>query len=482
MKEYSYKITAFCCYISLFIFCLVFNRAVYAAAGLSGGRTASDLKDSSPQAPLTRILCLIEEIKEPFSKAEALIKLSAAYLKVGEPEKARDVLAQALKIAQNTNDPLTKAILLSELIEEHIKLNDAGKAIELAGDIEFKDSRSDAYVKIVNFYIQQARYEKAMQLAGAIDDPFSQSVALCRLIDEFKEKKMYAQTPLLRKIIQQSSSETRKLIPQVYFYEINAVADNAKWDSLWDSLLLKYPAKDAKMFLSTGKKYLSLDLPDPAREMFDRAVISAKGKKPGYFKNEVLTQAAIGYAKIGDYQKARDTADAVKTVFFRSEAQAQIAISYAREGNYKIALATAEAIKLPFDRSQALAYIAISYAKLKDLKAAFEISREIDNAYLKEDALARIMIQGIKNGQQEEVFPAVKALCQADSLSRVYLKVADYYIHDKQYLKAIQITEAIRDPHARLDALLGIAQDMQYTGYVAPGIKRLFNKSAGHFD
>jgi len=456
--------------LNILVFSPLFNQ--YALPAPDNNITGSSNK-FPPEQPLTKILNAIEQINEPFLKAGKLIKLSNAYIEIGDNDLAGCILGKAIAITRNIDDQFCRPIILSELIDSYLNLKNPKKALEIAQDIRLEDARSDALIKILNFYIRQGQYKEAIQLTKEINEPFSQGLGLCLLVNEFKEKQVYKESLELQKLVVNTHPGIKKIINSIYFNKSIKPSNTVRWDSL----IMGSPIKDPELFISTAQSYISLNQPGPASEMLFKAVLMTKNISSAYWRNDILTQAACAYAQIGDYQKAFDIVSAIKLTLFKSKALAAISVSYTQKGNYQKAMDTLNYIKIPFDRSQGLAKIAESYIQSKNWKNAFDTLQLIDNDYIRDEIISQIIIQRIKANQEKEALAIIDNLAQAYDKSRIYLKVTNYYSQNKRYLKAIELSRAINDPLVKLTALLNIARDMQHNGSDSPKAKDLLADS-----
>ncbi|MGE5197796.1 MAG: hypothetical protein ACM3IL_04755 [Deltaproteobacteria bacterium] len=195
MRNYKHCI-AVLFYASLVFFCL--NRNAQA--------------DPATATEITYVIDAAGKIKDRFSSSEALIKVSAAYAELGERDKAAYILSKTIPLVQNTKNELCKAVLLSELTEQYLRMNEIEKAMEKAVTIPFPDSRSSALGKICYAYAQQNQYSKALDMAEKMDDPLLKARALYEIMNLVKGRREVIK---IHKILREATSAVR-----MYFYII----------------------------------------------------------------------------------------------------------------------------------------------------------------------------------------------------------------------------------------------------------------------
>jgi len=419
MKTPPCYIVAFLCINSL-IFSYIYDiRAEEAVSG----KIPSDFTGSSEE-PLTHVLGWAEQIKEPFSKAEALIKIAAAYVELGEEKKAKYILHKALNIATDTEDKFSKAILFSELIDKYVSLNESEKAQEIAKNIEFPDTQSEALLRITEGYMQQNQYEKSRKLIENINEPFAKALAISRLLNKFKESQLYVEVLKMQKIIEKSSPQVKEFTLLILTAEDYKIKNRP----IYYFLASRFPFQKAKALIVMGKKYISLKLYEPVKLLLEQAVLLSADIKEEAVKSEILSQIAGSYAQIGEYKTASQIAYTIKIPFCRSKALTQIAIGYAQRGEFENALKTTE---------------------------------DIDSEYLKEEALGQVIIQYIKDGKEEEAMRIVSLSAPLSAKASLYARLADYYIENKELNKAIEISKIIEDPYMKFKVLLAIAKNIE---------------------
>jgi len=393
----------------------------------------------SKEEPLTYVLCITEQMNEPIRRFEALCAISAAYMEIGEYNKTEYLLSAALHVAQNTKDQLSKTIFFSELIDKYISLNKIEKALEIVKDIDFLDSRTEALAKIAIAYIQQNQYEKALGLSRSINDPLSKVSLLYKLIHKLMEKKLYTDVFRVQKIIKESSPGVRDLV-QIIFIDDYIKSSDISMSNLFVS---QNNSKRTKALVVMAKKYISLNLYGPAKQILTQAVLLSQDIISDYFKSDNLAQIGIAYVEMGELGKALEIANSIKVTVCRSEL---------------------------------LSAIAMAYVKAEDLEKALEITKRVDLEYLRDKVFSQIIIQYIKIGEIEKASRLADSLNKTSSGAGIDLAMADYYVQNENYEKAIEIDKNVKDQFIKFKILLNIAKDMQKKKTFSEVMQRMFEE------
>jgi tetratricopeptide (TPR) repeat protein len=125
---------------------------------------------------LKQAVLLSEQVEDARGKANVLTNAAKTYAEIDMPDPARKLMEQALSQAQSLEDPSRRADALAETAGAMLagKQNEQAvaalaDATEAAGEIEKPYGRVFALVHIAEVFVQAGRTDKAQQLAGEAD-------------------------------------------------------------------------------------------------------------------------------------------------------------------------------------------------------------------------------------------------------------------------------------------------------------------------
>jgi len=428
-----YKVSiSFCLCILIVIFFLQHVRAD------DSMKRKTFLSSARQQLPLDCLTSSINEIEEPCSKVEALIAVFKNHLYFKDYPKAQYVLERAVKITDNIKNPFSKAIILTDIVSQYLKLKKPDRALGVAEKIELQNCRGDALVKIVNTYLQLAQYEKALLIAKGITDPFSEALAFYDLINHFITSGLYEHASETKEYIEKSE-DLRTLIRILAARK----GDDKKKEGVFvnDFIILCRPLVRSRILVRMAEKaFLS--------NSFTRA-------------EKLLSEAFLVAGHIGSY-------------FMKSDAQARIAICHIKMGNFEKAGEIIESISYVPARSGPLAEMAIAYAELKDYKTALSIAREIESEFFKEKAISYLIKKYLDTGKEKKAFEIINLLKGKFSKARLYAGIISQYAQRGEYKKAIRTVRLIKSRLIRIKCMSKLAKDIQKQESAPEDIKKIY--------
>jgi tetratricopeptide (TPR) repeat protein len=283
-------------------------------------------------------------------RGQRLAALARVFVGIGSKERAFELLSESLSLAGNVSDPIHKAVLLEDLAKGHAAIGQLERALFVANEMEkgpFKDKaliaiakkytelrQFDRALKIndeidtVNFrpdiltfvagqYLRNGEKEKGIALlqkalaaSAEMDAPNLRQFARTDIALLFAEAGHYQQalkiskatrTPTLKlklaPILARAGrhAEAEKLLAEAYRYT----------STLTEFYQAPELVEDAEAYAAIGKK-------ERAAAMLAQAVRVIEATKYSTVKGPIFYEIAMGYLKIGDEDKALQTANQIR--------------------------------------------------------------------------------------------------------------------------------------------------------------------------
>jgi tetratricopeptide (TPR) repeat protein len=389
----------------------VSQRAMYAYQSAATVAFAKD--ENSAQA-----LKLANQIQDSHNKARALSAIAEAYGKLNQPEKAADLLLQAIASA-NQMESSDKARALSAIAEAYGKLNQPEKAADLllqaiasANPIQNSSDKARALSAIAEAYGKLNQPEKAADLllqaiasANQIQNSGSKAYALSVIAQAYgklnqpeKAADLLLQAIASANQIQNSGSKAYALsvIAQAYgkLNQPEKAAD-LLLQAIASANQIQKSDEKARALSAIASAYGKLNQPEKAADMLLQAIASANQIQKSDEKARALSAIASAYGKLNQPQKAAlllekaiACAKAIQDSTDKARALSAIAQAYGKLNQPQKAadlllqaIASAKAIQKSSNKAYPLSAIAQAYGKLNQPeKAADLLLQAIDSA------------------------------------------------------------------------------------------------------
>lgn len=383
----------------------------------------------------------------------ALSEIAIDLLDVGQSRRADELLKEAIAQTQTIKEALAQAQKIDDAYYQTQMLNVIGAKLVLAGHTE----------------PAKAVLEQAALSAAALDtdDPEKaslQGLSLLRTAQQFVELGANDQTLT---ILDQTLPEIRNR-PSSPFPVDNVI-------QLVDAALL----------------YQGIGLNDKAMATLAEAYQAGKAIVPsasyGRADVDALGRVAVGYAKIGDFERAMQIIQEIPPVSERQGALGEIAIAYAAAGNLDAAIKLAESNP---NRNGAMISIVRHYLDQKQPDQAWQfvqaqqvkgILSEVAVGYLDAGQPAQAL-QLVQTGKLEGFMPDIvqgyaesgqpeqaMQLAQSEQILWLLPSVVEGFAQQGQFDAALQTAQSIADPVDRAQALIAIARAHTEPQAKAPG-------------
>ncbi|MBD1875012.1 hypothetical protein H6F75_16110 [Nodosilinea sp. FACHB-131] len=261
-----------------------------------------------------------------------------------------------------------------------------------------------------------------------------------------------------------------------------------------------FPLDKVTQFVKAALLYQQLGLNDKAVAILAEAYQVGRAIAPdnalrGRADADALGQVAVGYAKLGDFERAMQIVEEIQPVSERQGALGDIAIAYAAAGNLEAAVKLAESNP---NRNSAMIGIVRHYLQEKQPDQAWQVVQaqqvkgilsEVAVGYLDveqpEQALQLVqtgnvegftpdIVQGYaESGQPEQAME----LAQSEENLWLLPSVVQEFAQQGQFDAALQTAQSISDPVDRAQALLTIARAYTESPAEAQGIRRFVTRT-----
>jgi len=277
---------------------------------------------------------LTDKILDVFLKVEALSKLAISYTRVGQKEKALEILSEAIEIIEKINAEIDKA-------EESYSQNPSNYKYPPASQI--KTAKAKALSEIALAYEKAGEKEK-------YQDFISQAIKLAeKIVDEANFFKKEALLEISSNCVESEKYEKA--------YEIIEKM-KAELEQEW---------KQIEILSNIAIGYTKIGEKEKGLEILNKTFIEAEKTSNEW----LLAKIAGSYAEFGQYEKALEIVGKIDSKFEKVYALSQIAKNYIEidqnDRALKIldkALEIVEKIDIDYYKAWVLREIAINYAKI----------------------------------------------------------------------------------------------------------------------
>lgn len=276
-----------------------------------------------------RASSIVRTIEDNFSKAAALTAIAAQYTKVGRQDRAVENLSQALSIAQTIREDDLQSQVLADIAIEYAATGQYDQAQKIAQTIENNEDKADVLAGITRQYARSRQYSRALQFVQTIKNNSNRTEALAQVVRQSMEEGQVAQV-------------AQNLSPAFDDCTKAGVVD-----------VLKQQVSES---IQAGKGSL-------AGKNLSQILVVAQSIQDSYLKGNALSDLAILYGKVGDFNQALSIAEGIENGSSKDRVLAAIASQYAAAGNNDQALRLVQKIENPYGKASALTEIASKYAE-----------------------------------------------------------------------------------------------------------------------
>jgi tetratricopeptide (TPR) repeat protein len=344
------------------------------------------------------------------------------------------LFAEALELARSVEDPILKAIALTELAARNLRQNRKAEGAELlpeataaARKIEFTQDHINILVEIASLYRESEQEEQALQILSRAS----------RLADEFEDERDVSVAQDTRK--DDMLATVAAGFARLHHYDkaepvIEKLEDPFKFSEAAAHLALEYH--------KAGQSGQALNLLKEALEVVQGEEVY--GERGLTLRDNLLAELAVAYSVIGRYEEALQIAEAISSLNLRHSALKEVAKTGVSAGNHDVVFRVAGMAQEPY--AKVLYHIEISDAltesgqmELSDraLSQALEGAEILESAFEKALALMEI---AVRYAQREQTAKATDLLSQALNTAALigdeYHKARALIALDDRYRKA----------------------------------------------
>jgi tetratricopeptide (TPR) repeat protein len=416
------------------------------------------------------------------SKSDLLLDLAIGYAALGKKEKASEVLSQALQEAPAIIVDRLRLFSLSNIAVEYAALGQKEKAAEVFSQALqsiqlFKDNGNDL---------------EALGIIEALGIVASKASKL----GQFDQARKAAQTALnLAQAIKKDVSKVDALTDTASYYI--AAGDKEKASEILSQTLQVAQSKeldeplraDALIKISTGylaagykekafevlhkvfqipkKLYLSNQELEPlaeayaAVEQYDQ-VLLVSATMDSETVASVLSAVSRKLASMGQYERAVNLAQAIKSDEYKNFALLGVVRKAAEAGYYEQALKVAQTLQSDSDKTYELLRVVREAAEAGHYEQALKVAQTLQSDSDKTYALARIAWHYAATGRYDQALKLAETL-QSDTKVEIVANIADYYAAGGQYEQALKLVQTMDNAH-KANALVSIANYFAVAG------------------
>ncbi|NMG09408.1 hypothetical protein [Brasilonema sp. UFV-L1] len=439
---------------------------------------------------LNQVLPLAQANPNECFKANPLVKVAVGYILVGQEAKGKQLLAQAIQIADTqtakrcsgsatspdesvlnrakeyakagyydfahqiitgVNNPVFTPIALAELAGYYAKAGETEEATKvLKGAITIAQRNDNALYRTMTLiaiaeHLTQAGQkeqvpqvlEHALESASAIDEAQSDKNASMKVYQMLRIAKQFAQVGQV--------SRALKLLDQSLPL-IRTLPDKP------------FPIEKASQLVETAIQYAALEQKNKALETLAEARTTAQAIAidEAWSKYNALARVAGGYAQIGNFDQAQQIAQLIKNVNEREQAFRGIAIAYAKAGYVDQAVQLAKSIK---NQNGTFMEIARHYLKIKQYDQALQLVQK----WSVKGIMPEIALGYLEAGQPERALQIVESIPPPPDAKHhmewILPAITRGFAKQGQFDQAFQVTQTMTDKNYKAQALIVIAEE-----------------------
>jgi tetratricopeptide (TPR) repeat protein len=245
-----------------------------------------------------------------------------------------------------------------------------------------------------------------------------------------------------------------------------------------------------KVLARTAVVYVKLGEKDKGEQILNQALENAKAIKASneqysFKQDSALSEVAIGYGSIGQYNQAIEITDLIKDSIDRNQALAQVAALAVEVGQYDKAIQVAKkmgnsrsAVLSPIvtmpriSKPDIIAQVAVKYAEASQYDKALQAIQLVEDENLRVKTLSEVALEYAEAGQKnkakqilEQALQKVKAIEETSKLSKAnaLAEIATKYAKLGEKQKAEQIFDQAIHYSDKFDAITIIGMALKYS-------------------
>jgi tetratricopeptide (TPR) repeat protein len=390
----------------------------------------------------------------------ALDAIATRYGRVGQKDKAAEVLSQAVQEANAIwGTSFVKDTVLEKIAVNYVQLGDYPQAMQVTHKIVENIPKGRALARIVAQYVEAGEYNQARQVANTIEVQTSKANALIEIAAKTGEYQ--PALSVAQKIDEEESALAKSMILGKLALLFSKVGQDKQADELLAEALnaaKNIEDKDTQVsqFTKIAFLYLELGKKEQAVKASAKTLAVANELSDADKKAKIYAGVAVVYGKAGKRELATSVltqavqmCEAIKNKETKTQTLAEIAIASAKINPYNQVLQLIQIIGNANTQASALTRIAKDYEKAGDkeqaaqaLEQALQIAQTLKNTEDKSQMLANIAIQLGKIAQYDRAIAVAQTIdvTQPNSPKAFALaKIANYYAKAGQKEKAIAL-------------------------------------------
>ena len=411
---------------------------------------------------------ILDRIDEPSEKANVLAGVAAAYMKIGQGQRALETFRQAVDEAGRVNDPADKARILISIAA---KYGENGE--------EAKDA---------------AILEQVVEIAAKVDDLNARIDILrnvtdvaSRIVDEAKTIEVFARVVELTKKIEDSRLKANALLSIINSYARGS-SENKDSGTLFQTLETAKDIADVQanvpLLTAIADAYARIGDSSKALEML--AQIAEERRQPNDYAVYVLCDIADTYNNLGNRAKAMETlaralklSEKVGVTHYRVYAFNGIAEIYGRIGDSSAALKSlskaieiSETVQDTANKIYSYNDIAKTYSRLGDKAKAMEtlarslkiietVAGPVDRIYTYNSIANTYSKIGEDSKAIEHLAKSIRILGTipisdnkrdaSEDIAKIYRKIIEANKDARILAQAVEATALIENPRFKFD-------------------------------
>lgn len=435
---------------------------------------------------LSQAISLTSSIQGAEFKTSALTPIAEGYVAAAEPETAVRILSRSLREAQRIKNPnsVHKVQALQAISLTYAKAGQYDRAIQVAQIIpNLYDYEDYALASIVSQSIKDKQLDLALSVAQNIGNPERKATALATIAGEYaKNQQLEKSSQLFSQAITTAQSVANAYSTQGSFFA-NIAIQYAEAGQLDAAVAIAQKLEDASTkakTLAAIALYAKPEQKHQADQLFSQALDAIEKIPEDYQKSNVRQDILQSSTQAGQYNYAVQVAQAIADESSRVETLRLIAFQAVESRNNDLALEIAQNIDSKFidEKNRALQKIAIAYAKAGQFDKALQVVQQIGiygSTYTSRAiTLAAIATEYHQKGQPQQAagvfsqaLQAANALEEPGSIAQAKAAVALEYGNTEQLEKASELfSEAL--------GLVQTIQDVSHHSYVLREIASYF--------
>ena len=375
-------------------------------------------------------------------QGNTLFEIALAYLKIGEKDKAGELLTPAFQLIKGQELSWGKFAKLTEIAEKFGETGQKEKAAEVAvtalpetNELMNYCAKNEALMMVSQMYVSAGEYENALQIARTINTCEYRSKALANIAIAYAKDGQYPQSLEVTESIQ---SDTKVLV-------LSAVAVNyAEAGDYQTGMQIARSLQDntskIRVLVEIAGKYITEGKQAEATPILQESIEIINSFEDNYFKALYLTEIA------GNYAKAGQQSTTIKLLGQAKELSKTLVNSTEKDNVFaKIAISR---------RDDIWGAIAIQSLKMGQLEVAVSSINTLEDAEAKVKVLVEIAAFYIESGEKDkadEVLVRAKQIAQTIEFnkSEALEAIAIKYATLEQYDQAQKVVNSIENPQRR---------------------------------